>query len=71
MKKNIGKLDKTIRLVLALVIAGLFFGNVISGILGIALVVVAVIFVATSFINFCPLYTIFGASTCPIEEETE
>jgi hypothetical protein len=69
MKKNMGKIDKTIRLIVALVIAGLYFGNIISGTLGIILVAVAVIFVATSMINFCPLYSIFGMSSCPINEQ--
>lgn len=69
MKKNMGKMDKTIRLVLALVMAGLYFGNVVSGTFGLILVVLAVVFVGTSFISFCPLYSIFGISTCPLEEQ--
>lgn len=69
MKKNMGKIDKTIRLILALVIAGLYFGNVVPGTFGLILVVLAVVFVGTSFISFCPLYSIFGINTCPLEEQ--
>ena len=69
MKKNMGKIDKTIRLVIALVAAALYFGGLVPATLGLILLVVAVIFVATSAISFCPLYAIFGIQTCPIEEK--
>lgn len=64
-----GTADKTIRILVAAIIAILFFTNVISGILGIILLVLAGVFVLTSFISFCPLYTIFGLSTCPTKEK--
>lgn len=64
MKKNMGSADKMIRLIVAVVIAVLYFTNIISGTLGIALLVFAGIFVATALISFCPLYTIFGINTC-------
>lgn len=63
MKKNIGTIDKTIRLVVALLIAVLYFANVISGTLAIILGVLAVVFAATAFINFCPLYLPFKFNT--------
>jgi len=69
MKKNMGKTDKTIRLVIALVAAILYFGGLVPAIFGLILLVVAVIFVTTSAISFCPLYAIFGIQTCPIEEK--
>jgi hypothetical protein len=59
-----GRADSSIRLLIAIVIAVLYFMNIITGTLGIILLVVAIVFAATSFINFCPLYTIFGMSTC-------
>ncbi|MCT4580246.1 MAG: DUF2892 domain-containing protein [Flavobacteriales bacterium] len=68
MKKNMGKTDKIIRLVLALIMAGLYFGNIVSGTFGLILVVLTIIFVATSFISFCPLYSIFGINTCTLKE---
>ncbi|WP_020533535.1 YgaP family membrane protein [Flexithrix dorotheae] len=68
MKKNMGNADKIFRVIIALVIATLFFTNIISGTLGIILLVVAGIFVLTSLIGFCPLYTIFGIKTCAIKK---
>ncbi|WP_407557287.1 DUF2892 domain-containing protein [Winogradskyella sp. 4-2091] len=69
MKKNMGNTDKTIRIIVAIVIGVLFFTNIISGTLGIVLLTAAVIFVITSLVNFCPLYTIFGVRTCPIDKK--
>jgi hypothetical protein len=68
MKKNMGSTDKIIRILIAIVIAALFFTNVISGTLGMVLLVLAGVFVLTSLISFCPLYTLFGMSTCPKEK---
>jgi hypothetical protein len=64
MKKNMGSADRIVRLIVALVIAVLYFTNVVAGTLGIILLVVAAIFALTSFISFCPLYAPFGLSTC-------
>jgi hypothetical protein len=63
MKKNMGFMDKVIRILIAVVIAVLYFTNVISGTLGIVLMVLAAVFVVTSFLSFCPLYLPFGIST--------
>ena len=63
MKKNMGNVDKVIRILAALVIIGLYFGNVISGTVAIVLMIVAGIFILTSFISFCPLYYPFGISS--------
>ena len=63
-----GSTDKIIRILIAIVIAVLYFTNVISGTLGILLLVLAGVFVFTSLISFCPLYTLFGMSTCPKEK---
>ncbi|HPG32717.1 MAG: DUF2892 domain-containing protein [Lentimicrobium sp.] len=64
MKKNVGSTDKLIRLVIALVIAVLYFLDIISGTLAIVLGIVALAMVVTSLLNFCGLYAIFGCSTC-------
>ncbi len=69
MKKNMGNADRTIRLIIAAVIAVLFFTNVITGTLGIVLLVLAGVFLLTSFIGFCPLYAPFGLSTCASKAE--
>lgn len=68
MKKNMGTLDRIIRLIIAAAVAILFFTDVINGAWAIVLLVLAGIFLLTSLIGFCPLYTIFGASTCPKKE---
>lgn len=64
MKKNMGSADRIIRVVLALAFAGLYFGNVVTGILGIVLLVISAVFLLTSLAGFCPLYAPFGLSTC-------
>jgi hypothetical protein len=63
MKKNMGTIDKVIRILVAVVFAVLFFTNVVTGTLGIILLVLAVVFVLTSLISFCPLYLPFGINT--------
>lgn len=60
-----GTVDKAIRIIIAAVIAGLYYSGTISGTLGIVLLVFAGVFVLTSLISFCPLYTVLGISTCP------
>jgi hypothetical protein len=64
MKKNMGYTDKIIRLSMATLIAVLYITNVIEGTLAMTLGAVAVIFAATSFVNFCPLYSMLGINTC-------
>ena len=64
MKKNMGTTDKIIRIVIAVLVAVLYFTNVITGTLGIALLVLAGVFVLTSLVSFCPLYAPFGIKTC-------
>ncbi len=68
MKKNMGNADKIIRFVLAAIIAVLYFTGTVTGTLNIVLLIVAGVFVVTSLVNFCPLYTLFGLKTCPAEK---
>ncbi|HCD53191.1 MAG TPA: DUF2892 domain-containing protein [Balneolaceae bacterium] len=68
MKKNMGTADKIIRILIAVVIAVLYFMEVISGTVAIVLGVLAVIFVLTSLVSFCPLYLPFGIKTCKTED---
>lgn len=63
MKKNMGNVDKVIRILIAAVVVVLFFTHVISGTLAIILLILSGIFVLTSLISFCPLYWPFGLST--------
>ncbi|MGW9685951.1 YgaP family membrane protein [Flagellimonas sp. 2504JD1-5] len=69
MKKNMGSADRIIRFVVAAIIAILYFTGTLSGTLGIILLVLAGIFVLTSFISFCPLYAPFGISTCATKQK--
>jgi hypothetical protein len=64
MKKNMGSTDKGIRVVIAVVIAALYYFNIIEGTLAYVLMALALIFLLTSFISFCPLYLPFGFNTC-------
>jgi hypothetical protein len=64
MKKNMGSTDKGIRIVIALVIAALYYFKVVEGTLAYVLMAFALIFLLTSFISFCPLYLPFGLNTC-------
>lgn len=64
MKKNMGIADKATRIIIAVIIAALYFTNVISGVAAVILLILAALFLLTSFISICPLYLIFGISTC-------
>ena len=66
MKKNMGNMDRIIRTLIVLVVAALYFTNVIGGTLAIVLGAVAGIFLLTSLVSFCPLYAIFGISSCKV-----
>jgi hypothetical protein len=68
MKKNMGSADKIVRILLALLAAYLYYAGIVTGTLGIVLIVVAAVFVLTSLVSFCPLYAIFGINTCPVKK---
>lgn len=59
-----GSVDRLIRLIIAVVLGSLYYNGTISGTLGIVAVVVSVVFLLTSFVSFCPLYTVLGVNTC-------
>ncbi len=63
MKKNVGMVDKVIRILIAVVMVVLFFTHVITGTVGIILLILAGVLVLTSLISFCPIYWPFGIST--------
>ena len=62
-----GTADRVIRILVAIAITLLYMNGVITGTLGIVLLIVGGIFLATSLINFCPLYALFGIRTCKVE----
>lgn len=59
-----GTADKIIRVIIAVIVAALYFTETISGTLGIILMALAGVFVLTSLISFCPLYVLIGLNTC-------
>lgn len=63
MKANMGSADRIIRLIIAVVVGVLYYMGIIEGTLGIILLVAAAVFLLTSLVSFCPLYTIFSMNT--------
>lgn len=68
MKKNMSNLDRTIRVILAAIFAYLYFSGTVTGTVGIVLLVLGVVFVITAIMSSCPLYMLFGISTCHTEQ---
>lgn len=64
MKTNMGSADRSIRVLIAIAVAILYFTGTIQGTLGLVLLLFAVVFLLTSVMGFCPLYTLFGLNTC-------
>lgn len=63
MKKNMGTVDRIVRLLISAVLVWLYYTGVIEGTLGIVLIALSAVFVLTSLVSFCPLYLPFGLST--------
>ncbi len=64
MKKNMGGADRIVRILVAALFAALYFGGYVTGTIGIVLLALGAVFVLTSLVGFCPLYTLFGIKTC-------
>ena len=64
MKKNMGTVDRVVRVLAALVVGWLIFNGTIGGILAIVLGIFAVVFLLTSLVGSCPAYLPIGLSTC-------
>ena len=65
MKKNMGAADRIIRIVAAIAFAVLYFTGTVMGTWGIVLLVLGSVFVLTSLVGTCPLYSLLGMNTCP------
>ena len=63
MKRNLSNVDRIVRVVLALIFAYLYFGGIVTGTLGIVLLVLGAVFLFTALVNFCPIYALFKFST--------
>ncbi len=68
MKHNMGTADRIIRTLLAAAVGVLIFTSKLSGIGAVILGIFAVIFVLTSFVGNCPLYTLLGIKTCRYDQ---
>lgn len=68
MKKNMGTVDRLVRILVAAVLAFLYYNGTLSGTIGMVALVVAGVFALTSLISFCPLYTLLGLNTCPAKK---
>lgn len=68
MKPNMGGIDRIIRIVIAAVVAVLYFNGTLTDTVGIVALVLAAVFVLTSLVSFCPLYTLVGLNTCPVKK---
>jgi Protein of unknown function (DUF2892) len=68
MKKNMGTTDRVIRILLAAVFSVLYFTGTVTGTPGIILLVLGGVFLFTSLISFCPLYTLLGINTCKVKK---
>ena len=71
MKKNMGSIDRIIRIALAIVMSVLYFIGTVTGTLGIVLLAFSAVFVLTSLVGFCPLYTLLGFSSCPSKKVSD
>jgi Protein of unknown function (DUF2892) len=65
MSANVGTIDRVLRILIGVVLAVLFFNGTVAGTLGVVLLVVGLVLILTALVKFCPIYRIFGASTCP------
>ena len=68
MKRNVGNIDRIVRVSAAFVVSGLYFSNLISGSLAVILGVGAVVMLVTGLSGWCGLYSIFGYESCKTEE---
>ncbi len=69
MTRNMGTVDKIIRIVLGAVFIALGLMGMIKGALAIILGIVGVVFILTSVVSFCPIYALFGFRTCPVQKK--
>ena len=69
MKKNMGNLDRGLRVIVSLILAALYFMDIITGTIGIIVLVFACVMFLTSVVGNCPPYTLMGINTCKLKAE--
>lgn len=71
MKTNMGKVDRIARVIVSLGLAALYFTNIITGTIGIVVLVFAGVMFLTSLVGNCPPYSLMGINTCKIKEQKQ
>ncbi len=71
MTRNLGKWDRGIRLIVAVLLVYLGLKVYAGSALGIGLTVVGTILAITAFLGFCALYRLFGFSTCKVNQTAQ
>lgn len=69
MKKNMGKVDRILRVIAAIVLAVLYFTDIITGTIGLVVLIFACVMFLTSLMGSCPPYNLFGINTCKMKEQ--
>ncbi|HMQ76610.1 MAG TPA: DUF2892 domain-containing protein [Flavobacteriales bacterium] len=69
MKKNVGNIDRIVRILLALVFGYLYFTGAVPELVGTVLLVLGGIFLLTALLGTCPIYSVLGMSTCPVKQK--
>jgi K+-transporting ATPase A subunit len=69
MKTNMGSMDRMVRMFIAVILGLSAFTGMITGVWAMVAYAVTAIFILTSLVGFCPLYAVFGISTCPLKKE--
>lgn len=64
MKTNMGKIDKIVRVLIALFFSALYSTGTVTGVLGFVLLALGGVFILTSILSFCPIYSLLGFNTC-------
>ena len=64
-----GSVDRIVRIVLAIVFGLLYYTGTVTGTMGVVLLVVGAVFLLTSLVSSCPLYSLFGMSSCPVQQQ--
>jgi len=68
MKKNMGAADRVIRFLIAVAFIVAWFAHLVTGTIGIVLLVIAGVFILTSLVSVCPLYSVLGIDTCKVKK---
>ncbi|VXA94751.1 YgaP family membrane protein [Maribacter litoralis] len=68
MRKNLGSTDRFIRLFIAVALLTTFYTETVTGTLGYILAAVAGVLIFTTFISFCPIYSLLGINSCKVKK---